>query len=170
MNMKKYFILLLVTLLLSCNTDDEINCLRGLVIQPIEIPRATEFQEVHADSNYKINVSAFITPNGDGVNDVFFIYIEDLSNNSFYITSDFGVIGNISPNTTQDPSTFFTAIDLSVSNDCETLHTSSNTLNYTWALDFNNPVSEGNYNLDFTLDMVNGSPVTISTSFDLYYP
>jgi hypothetical protein len=166
---KNYFIISFCALIMACSSDDK-NCLRQL--EQAQLPPSTQvtFKQVYSDSNYEISISPFMTPNGDGLQDSYVIYIRDLNNNNYYITSDRDFASSIDPNTTENPSGFFTAIALSVSDDCETKNVSNDINNYRWNLDFDNQISEGNYNLDFTLDTVNGNPITVSTSFDLFYP
>ncbi len=166
--MKKLIFLLTCLITLSCSSDD--NCLRSLTGTTDNIPRTTEFKEIYSDNNYKINITKFMTPNGDGINDTYKLYIEDLSNNTFYINGDFGVTSNLSPNTTDDPTNFFSSISLMVSNDCSDLYNSTDINDFSWLLDFNDPVEQGNYNIEFTVDMTNGRPITVSNNFDLYYP
>ncbi|PPK92729.1 hypothetical protein LY01_02814 [Nonlabens xylanidelens] len=166
--MKKVFLIIFLIVISSCSSDDE-NCLNSLTTLR-ETVRPTELKEIYSDVNYKINLSRFITPNGDAVNDIYVIYIEDLVNNTFYVSDDFGINGNIiDANSSEDPTLFFTTIDLKVSTNCTTVYESSDINDYLWRLDFQNPVDEGNYNLDLTLTMFNSDVITVSDNFDLYY-
>ena len=143
--MKRIITFSLFALLIACSSDDD--CLRSVSGDTSEFPRRTNFVEIYADANYKINATKFMTPNGDGINDFISLYIEDLTNNSFYVTDNPGINGDVDPNTTEDPSAFFNAIEFTVSNQCETLHTSNDVNFYVWTINFDEVTSQGNYDL-----------------------
>lgn len=164
--MKKILAIIVLSIaVISCESDE--NCLRPVENSTVDNFSPTRFKVVYTDANYNVSLSTFITPNGDALNDVYALYIQDLATNTFYVTDDFGITTTLDPNTTEDPSGFFTAIDVAVSNKCDVLYTSTDVNDYQWLLDFNNPIAQGNYNIEINLTTVNGNPIQISNNFDI---
>jgi len=150
-------ILLIGTGNLSCSSDDK-NCLNS---KTLDIEFGEEFsvastKEIYADSDNKIWISSFTSPNGDGINDTFMIFIRNLNNGEEF---DSTLSGNSEE--------FIKSGELKISNECEEIFSTNNINDLTWYPGYEPPQPEGIYNVNLKLTLLNDTNLDLKDSFEV---
>jgi hypothetical protein len=143
--------------ILSCSSDDN-SCLQS---KTLDIAFGEELglnnsKVIYSDSNYKIWISSYTSPNGDGINDEFMLLIRNLENGEEFDST-------INNNAIE----FISEGELIISNECEEIFSTNNINDLTWYPGYEPPQPEGIYNVNLNLTLANNTNLDLEDTFEV---